>query len=319
MSERCHPRNCARCAAFLIAAMLSVGILPSQSLAGPKIIEVGPNADNTLAKQVTYRSHVDALRLKLEPGFCVIVQHPFVVIGDDEPVIVRRYCQGVVQWATERLKQSYFTEDPDQIYDIWLFKDKDSYDQRRARLFLSQPDTPYGFTAPDEHALVMNISTGRGTLVHEMVHAFIASNFAACPTWFNEGLASLYEKPGDRDGRIYGYTNWRLPALQNGIRAAKLRSFESMLAAGNDSFYRDPYYYAQARYLCYYLQHKGLLQRFYHDFHRNRQDDPTGIDTLRTVLGEPDLKAFQARWQTYVLELTLPPQLNWVDGQGYQE
>ena len=34
----------------------------------------------------------------------------------------------------------------------------------------------------------MNISTGGGTLVHEIVHPFIEANFPACPPWLNEGL-----------------------------------------------------------------------------------------------------------------------------------
>ena len=31
-------------------------------------------------------------------------------------------------------------------------------------------------------------------LVHEMVHPFMDADFPACPAWFNEGLASLYEQ-----------------------------------------------------------------------------------------------------------------------------
>ena len=48
----------------------------------------------------------------------------------------------------------------------------------------------------------MNISTGGGTLVHEIVHPFIQSNFPNCPSWFNEGLGSLYEQCRERNGKI---------------------------------------------------------------------------------------------------------------------
>ncbi len=65
----------------------------------------------------------------------------------------------------------------------------------------------------------MDISTGGGTLVHEIVHPFIEANFPNCPPWLNEGLGSLYEQSGEVQGRIHGFTNWRLHGLQADIKA----------------------------------------------------------------------------------------------------
>ena len=62
-------------------------------------------------------------------------------------------------------------------------------------------------------------------------------------------------------------------------------------------------HYAQARYLCYYLQERGLLTRFYREFHAAHASDPTGFDTLKKVLGETDMDAFQRRWEQFVLGL----------------
>jgi hypothetical protein len=64
--------------------------------------------------------------------------------------------------------------------------------------------------------------------------------------------------------------------------------------------------YAQARYLCYYLQEKGLLARFYREFRANRKDDPTGYNTLKKVLDEKDMTAFKKRWEEFVLKLRYP-------------
>jgi hypothetical protein len=61
--------------------------------------------------------------------------------------------------------------------------------------------------------------------------------------------------------------------------------------------------YAQARYLCYYLQQKGLLTRFYREFHAHQKDDPTGYKTLRRVLQAKDMNAFKQKWENYVLSL----------------
>ena len=61
--------------------------------------------------------------------------------------------------------------------------------------------------------------------------------------------------------------------------------------------------YAQARYLCYYLQQKGLLLEFYKRFHANQNDDPTGYKSLKAVLQQTNLDRFQKRWERYVLGL----------------
>ena len=61
-------------------------------------------------------------------------------------------------------------------------------------------------------------SPGGGTLVHEIVHPFMRANFPACPAWFNEGLASLYEQSAEKDGHIRGLINWRYTALEKAVK-----------------------------------------------------------------------------------------------------
>jgi hypothetical protein len=39
---------------------------------------------------------------------------------------------------------------------------------------------------------------------------------------------------------------------------------------------------------------------------RDHQQDPTGYQTLQSVLGQTDLDAFQKRWERYVLSLRFP-------------
>ncbi len=65
-------------------------------------------------------------------------------------------------------------------------------------------------------------------------------------------------------------------------------------------------HYAQARYLCYYLQEQGLLRAFFRAFRRDHAQDPRGYRTLVRILGDPDMKAFQKRWERWVLNLAFP-------------
>lgn len=253
-----------------------------------------------------FARHVEQLKKKLPSNdFTIIIQPPFVVIGDEDPAVVKLHSERTVKWAVDKLKQDYFTKDPKEILDIWLFRNSDSYEKNALTLFGNKPDTPYGYYSSAHKALVMNISTGGGTLVHEIVHPFIEANFPASPPWLNEGLGSLYEQSGEVQGHIHGYTNWRLPGLQAAIRAGTVPSFKTLTSLKARAFYDQDKgtNYGQARYLCYYLQQRGLLVKFYREFHAHQKTDPTGYRTLQKVLGERDMTRFQQKWQKYVLAL----------------
>src|SRR5262249_40348307 len=153
--------------------------------------------------------------------------------------------------------------DPLELIDIWLFRNDASYTNHAHLLFHDNPTTRFGYYSESRHALVMNIGTGGGTLVHEIVHPFMRANFPPCPPWFNEGLASLYEASAEKDGHIRGQVNWRYKGLEKAIKDGRTVSFQRLTAMTPAEFYRgaESYseYYAQARYLCYYLQEKDLL------------------------------------------------------------
>lgn len=254
-----------------------------------------------------FASHVEQLKKKLpSKEFSIVVERPFVVIGDEPDAAVKGHAERTVKWAVDKLKQDFFSKDPNEILDIWLFKDAASYQKNALLLFGEKPGTPYGYYSSAHKALIMNIETGGGTLVHEIVHPFIEANFPACPPWFNEGLGSLYEQSGEVDGHIHGFTNWRLPGLQQAIKAGTVPSFRSLTALDSRGFYNDDKgtNYGQSRYLCYYLQQKGLLVKFYREFHLHQKTDPTGYQSLKKVLAEPDMQRFKTKWQQYVLGLT---------------
>ena len=69
-------------------------------------------------------------------------------------------------------------------------------------------------------------------------------------------------------------------------------------------FYADDsgVHYAQARYLCYWLQEKGLLVKFVRRAQELKAKDGTGWSALEEVLGKnPD--SFRREWEQFVLEL----------------
>jgi len=258
-----------------------------------------------------FDQHMAELRRKVpSQAFTIVRQAPFVVIGDEPAEIVRSRATGIVKFAVDSLKRDYFAKDPVEIIDIWLFKDKESYEKHTLEIFRGKPTTPYGYYSAQHRALIMNIATGGGTLVHEIVHPYMRANFPACPPWFNEGMGSLYEQSAEKDGHIRGLTNWRLAGLQQAIKDGKLLPFEKLAALNGREFYGDPSgygsYYGQSRYLCYYLQEKNLLREFYREFVAHQADDPMGFLTLKKILGESDMVAFQKKWEEFVSKLTFP-------------
>lgn len=255
-----------------------------------------------------FTAHLAALKPTVPAGFTVRIEKPFVVIGDQDPAEVERQAVGVVRWAGALLTKDFFPKPPDAIYDIWLFRDKESYDRQVAKLTGTPPISVYGFCAPAKRALYMNISTGGGTLVHEMTHAYMHGNAPQCPPWLNEGLASLFEACGKRDGHLIGHLNWRLPSLQKALRAGTAPSFADLAKLDHARFYGDDTgaNYGTARYLFYYLQEKNLLRDYIRDWLAQKDEDPTGHATLVKTLGNPDMAVFRAQWEAFALALKLP-------------
>jgi hypothetical protein len=269
-----------------------------------------------------FRRRVEQIRRRIPPdrGFRIVVERPFIVVGDEPPRrlrtgghirevdMVRYRATHTVRWAVNLLKKDYFTRDPNEIIEIWLLKDDASYRRHAREVFGDEADTPFGYFSHRHKALIMNIRTGGGTLVHEIVHPYMRANFPGCPSWFDEGLASLYEQSQQRGGHIQGMTNWRLDGLQKAIRAGKVPSFRRLTATTTREFYEaDPgTNYAQARYLCYWLQEHGLLVKFYHAFRAACEQDPTGYRTLKRIAGADDMATFQKAWEAWVLTLRFP-------------
>ncbi len=294
-----------------ILLILNVSILPigPDGLCATLLVQATPVKEGF--SRADYDQHIDKLKAKLpaDHAFNIVLQAPFVVIGDEPAATVRRRATDTVKFAVDRLKRDYFKKDPTDIIDIWLFKDKESYEKYARELFHDTPTTPFGYYSSQHKALIMNIATGGGTLVHEIVHPFMRRNYPECPPWLNEGLASLYEQCRDRDGHLHGETNWRLAGLQEAIRDDRVPSFEAMTGMDDDAFYNKDRgtNYSQARYLCYYLQEKGLLVKFYHAAVKAQKDDPSGYKTLQKILGESDMDAFKKKWEAYVAKLVFNP------------
>ncbi|MDB4955834.1 MAG: glycogen branching enzyme [Myxococcales bacterium] len=233
--------------------------------------------------------------------FVVMVQPPFVVVADDSAGSVKRQTN-FLHWTTELIEKDFFAKRPDKLLEVWLFKNEKTYRSGAKKFFDDEPTTPYGYYSPAANALIMNMGPGAGTLSHELVHPYMEKNFPDGPSWFNEGLASLYETPREKAGHIVGAINWRLPNLKAEIRAGTLPALAKLMSTTREGFYEAPFdAYAYARYLLMYLQEQGKLREFFTKFVADTKD-LTGQTALAVVVGE-DLATFEPKWRKWVLAL----------------
>ena len=94
----------------------------------------------------------------------------------------------------------------------------------------------------------------------------------------------------------------RLKGLQKDIRAGKLPTVRKLTRVTSKTV--DPGIdYEMARYLCVWLQEKGLLEKCYRQCLANSRSDPTGYRTLQRTLGAADMAAFEKQWAKWVLSL----------------
>ena len=275
-----------RCTVAVATALLAASTAPARA---------EPSAEALTARAAELRTKLSG------KGFTVVVEAPFVVIGDDAPSAVRHQATGFLRWTVGLLEKDFFKTRPDKLIEVWLFKNEKTYRAGAKAWFGDDPDTPYGYYSPEHVAMIMNMGPGAGTLSHELVHPYVEANFPAAPSWFNEGLASLFERPTEVHGHIQGLPNWRLPNLKKELKAGTLPEMKVLLQTTHDGFYDAKFdAYAYARYLIEYLQDHGQLHAFYERF--NGDPDTTGQVALEATVGEP-LATFEPKWRAWALAL----------------
>ncbi|MFW6162266.1 MAG: hypothetical protein ACODAJ_05810 [Planctomycetota bacterium] len=280
---------------FRLCVMLSLACIATIAL-----------GDDELDKKVEKK--LAEVKAGLDGSFRVERDGCFVVAGNLPRARFDRIRRWTIRAAAERMWTAYFEAKPDYPIIVYLFRGDKSYRAWAKKLFNDTEVSHFGYYRPWDQTLVMNIGTGTGTLVHELTHALMKPDFPDVPTWFDEGLASLHEQCRIGPKTVIGLENWRLPGLQKAIREKRLVPLTDLVATPTAEFRgeNEGLHYAEARYLCLYLQRQGLLRKFYRAFRDGHQDDPTGAKTLVRITGQP-LADLEKTWVPWVLELRFPP------------
>lgn len=270
----------------------------SSQVEKPEEIIKAVKANDTI--QFDYENRIKELKKLLSDDFIYKSHSCFVVVSNLNETETKRTLDNTITSAEECFYNDYFIKKPDELITIFLFKDDKTYRYWANKLYGDNDLSRFGYYKPSKKTMLMNISTGGGTLVHELTHAFVRYDFPDIPSWFNEGLGSLYERCSMNNKEIIGHTNWRLPELKEAIQNNLYNSLEWLVNTTDDEFYdyESSKNYAQARYLCQYLQEKKLLKKFYKNFRDNFEKDKTGKTQLEetTKMKLADLDFVFVEW-----------------------
>ena len=264
-----------------------------------------PFGGSLLDLSAACRERADWAARQLGPSGSVIVREPFVLAGDLSSQQLDRLHRETIGPVAQAIVAGYLAALPSRPVTLLLFSDERSYRESLRNLFGDSKPSHFGSYRPHLRVVTLNLSTGKGTVAHELTHALVHGDFPAIPDWLNEGLASLHEEyrvVGD-GLRLEGLVNWRLPILQAAIRENRLRSLESLLSSDDFHGSQERLNYAQARYFCFYLQRQGLLQRYYRRLRADIGHDPTGLATLLDMFPGRSIEQLDAEFRGWATQL----------------
>ena len=243
---------------------------------------------------------LEKMRKDLGKTFRYRVVRCFAVAGDVDARRFHHLCERTLGAGYDAYQKQFFEKTPEHACRVFLFGNRTSYLSHCKKLFGSKPSTPFGYYSHQHRALVMNIGTGGGTLVHEMFHALVEPDFPDIPAWANEGIASLFEQWRITCDKLIGLTNWRLAGLQKAIEKGTCPSLRKVMGSGDAAFRADSgLNYAVARYFMLHLQQEGLLEKCYKTFRDRYNEDKTGITFAEELLGKK-LEEFEPGWRKWV-------------------
>jgi len=237
-----------------------------------------------------YNSIINSQSSKMPAGMSITKFRYFVVFADINDELTYKLIDNDVRNTIEAMTNNYVNKLPDVVTPIFLFEKYDNYKEFVMENYdIPENDiSPYGFYKISKNVIVVRYVSWKGSILHEITHRFIKSDFPNAPSWFEEGFASLNEKSTFKNGNLIGEFSFRILPLRRAINENTYTGIKHLMETDDNELYgkRTSYYYAQSRYLLMYLQENGLLEKYYKSFRDTYSKDNTGIKQLEDVTGK---------------------------------
>lgn len=299
-------------------------LAPAAPASAPAPQPVAPEPPYDLSADAELRTQV--ARARFGQRTRVVVEGDAFVLVDADHGSAFDAGRSQVHRAVHALLSGPFEGPPDRAVTVYIFSTHRAYVEFSKKRFDIDPDPHepgerplYGYYQRTAREILMDGTTGWGTLTHEIVHPFVQRWFGggegggrAAPTWLDEGIASLFEQPvyDPRDGSIHGATNWRYEQLREAIESPELGPqvrLEALFDMSDDAFVAPDdatvqgLHYAMARYVCQWLDGRGELWALLNDWRRAAADgdDASGLTSFTRTVGWTPADANSA-WVRYV-------------------
>ena len=112
--------------------------------------------------------------------FRIVVSPPFVFVSDEETADLSTLVDHSIQWIVPKLKATYFRKTPATNTVIWILKNRESHEKYVQRYGIPESLQHRGYFSPENDEIVIDANHWYGALLHETIHAFMASNFPCC-------------------------------------------------------------------------------------------------------------------------------------------
>ncbi|NOS84801.1 MAG: hypothetical protein HOP31_06650 [Ignavibacteria bacterium] len=261
----------------------------------PELEETFPNFD--------YNSVINAQANKMPSGMSITKFKYFVVFSDMNDELTYKLIDNDVRNTIEAMSNNYVNKLPDVVTPIFLFEKYDNYKEFVMENYDIPEDdiSPYGFYKISKNVIVVRYVSWKGSILHEITHRFIKSDFPNAPSWFEEGFASLNERSTFKNGNLIGEFSFRILPLRRAMNENTYTGIRHLMETDDDELYgkRTSYYYAQSRYLLMYLQEKGLLETYYKAFRDSYDTDNTGITQIEDITAK-SLKTLDEELLDYI-------------------
>jgi len=247
-----------------------------------------------------YSQASSRIQSRLPESWPVVDHYPFLVTGNLPERELQKSLTEVILPTAEALTIDYFDQPPEEPITLVLMADDLSYADALGRLGHSGREEYAGIYSRKNRRLILNLSTGDGTLAHELTHALAHADFPRMPEWFDEGLASLHEESiFSSDGRrLIGQPNWRDRLLREALQREKPPGIEGLIIGKFGG--REPAVdYALSRNICLYLQSHDLLGPYYRKCRAKIHDDPSGGWSLLEIAGCHDFAELDDQFRAW--------------------
>ena len=205
-------------------------------------------------------------------------------------------------------------EKDDLVFPVVVYKDAAEYQAA------GSPPNTGGYFSPFVKKLVffwMGDAKVQDTLMvlyHETFHAFLDYYLEDATQWFNEGHGDYFGAWKWDEGRkmmILRTNWWRLPGIQQAIRAKRFTPVKQLLQMTQAEMYNPASVgvnYAEAWSLVYFMwnfnsgKYAAVIRNYFFEMQKG-----SGIKrAYDNTFGRLDMDAFQNEWESYILKLEIP-------------